>query len=93
MPHKTLFHELAHMLLHQDEQKTLKSVQEAEAETVALLCCETLGLPGADYTRGYIQEWLRGYKLTEESSQRILKAAETIITAGGIVKLRDYRLS
>ena len=34
-----------------------KTLAEAEAEAVALLCVEALGLPGADYARGYIQLW------------------------------------
>lgn len=28
---------------------------EVEAESVALLCCESLGLEGAEYARGYIR--------------------------------------
>jgi hypothetical protein len=33
-------------------------LREVEAESVALLCCEALNLEGADYCRGYIQNWL-----------------------------------
>ena len=35
-----------------------RSLREVEAESVALLCCESLALEGADYARGYIQHWL-----------------------------------
>ena len=56
---------------------------EAEAEAVALLCLEALGLPGADYARGYIQSWYgSGQPLPEHSAQRIFKAADTILRAG-----------
>jgi antirestriction protein ArdC len=61
LPHKTLFHELGHVGLgHCDEgdlsdtELTPRDVREMEAEAVALLCCESLGLPGAEYSRGYV---------------------------------------
>jgi hypothetical protein len=55
---------------------------------VALLCCESLGLEGADYARGYIQHWLsRGSAsnaeaIPEKSAQKIFRAADQIIRAG-----------
>src|SRR5262249_46355064 len=62
LPHKTRFHELAHVVLghtaeaaQQDGERTPKTIREVEAEAVALLCLEALGLPGADHCRGYIQ--------------------------------------
>jgi len=65
MPHKTLFHELAHVVLghtaegnlNDGSERTPRSLREVEAESVALLCCESLGLPGAEFSRGYIQSW------------------------------------
>ena len=67
LPHKTLFHELAHSMLGHvgDSQLTEtaelpRNLREAEAESVALLCCEALGLEGAQFCRGYIQSWLKG---------------------------------
>ena len=47
-----------------DTEHTPRSEAEVEAEAVALLCCESLGLPGAEYSRGYIQSWGKGRKLT-----------------------------
>ena len=55
---------------------------EVEAEAVALICCESLGLAGADYSRGYIQAWLRGGLIPERSAQRIFHAADRILKAG-----------
>ena len=62
---KTLFHEAAHVILGHtseadftDTERTPKNLREVEAEAVALLCCEALNLEGADYCRGYIQNWL-----------------------------------
>jgi N-terminal domain of anti-restriction factor ArdC/IrrE N-terminal-like domain len=89
LPMKTLFHELGHVLLHEDDQASEdgpvlpRSLREVEAEAVALLCCETLDLPGAEFARGYIQHWLGGgQEIPERSAQRILGAADKIIRAG-----------
>lgn len=91
MPHKTTFHELAHVVLGHttnegvsDSDCTPKGLREAEAEAVALLCCESLGLPGADFCRGYIQNWLDGAEIPERSAQRIFKAADQILEAGQV---------
>jgi antirestriction protein ArdC len=89
LPHKTLFHELGHELLgHCDEgdlsdtEITPRDIREMEAEAVALLCCESLGLPGAEYSRGYIQSWGHGQTFSERSAQRIFHAADRILRAG-----------
>ncbi|MGH9353484.1 MAG: ArdC family protein [Terriglobia bacterium] len=88
LPHKTFFHEAAHCLLHcqetdlTDTDQTPRSVGEVEAEAVALLCCESLGLPGAEFSRGYIQTWAKGEAISERSAQRIFHAADRILKAG-----------
>lgn len=93
-PHKTRFHELAHVVLGHtsdaeagltDAEVTPRNLREVEAEAVALLCVETLGLPGAEYCRGYLQSWNHhrgGEPIPERSAQRILKAADQILRAG-----------
>jgi antirestriction protein ArdC len=88
LPHKTRFHELAHMLLghtsetaQTDAEQTPRSL--AEAESVALLCCEVLGLPGAEHCRGYIQHWTGTENpIPKRSAQRIFRVADQIIRAG-----------
>jgi antirestriction protein ArdC len=89
LPVKTLFHELGHIMLgHTDEgdlsdtERTPRDIREMEAEAVSLLCCESLGLPGAEYSRGYIQSWGQGQTFTERSAQRIFHAADQILRAG-----------
>ena len=90
MPHKTRFHELAHVLLgHTAEgvqahsEITPRSLRECEAESVALLCLAALNLPGSEECRGYIQAWWgSGNPIPERSAQRILKAADQILKAG-----------
>ncbi len=90
LPHKTLFHEVAHVVLgHTDEGSRLddheftpRNLREVEAESVALICCESLGLPGSAESRGYIQHWLGKETIPDRSAQRIFKAADTILKAG-----------
>jgi len=83
LPHKTLFHELAHLLLeHANDDALPRSAREAEAEGVALLCCEALGLEGTEYARGYLQHWLQNDALTETMTQRIIATAQRILAAG-----------
>src|SRR5262247_4242607 len=88
MPAKTTFHELAHIELGHtseavhDSETLPRSLKEAEAECVALLCLESLGMPGAEYCRGYIQNWLQGAVIPERSAQRIFSTADKILKAG-----------
>lgn len=89
LPHKTFFHEAAHVVLGHVAEGSLsdgetipKSLREVEAESVALICCESLGLDGADFARGYIQHWLHGEEIPEKSAQRILHGADSILKSG-----------
>lgn len=89
LPHKTRFHELAHVVLGHtaeadcsDGDVTPRNLREVEAEAVALILCETLGLDGAQFCRGYIQHWLQGDVIPERSAQKIFHAADSIIRAG-----------
>lgn len=90
LPHKTRFHELAHVLLghttegeQHDGELTPRNLRECEAEAVALLCCAVLDLPGVEFCRGYLQAWWgAGNPIPERSAQRILKAADQILKAG-----------
>ncbi len=82
--------ELAHVLLghtsegmQADSEITPRNLRECEAESVALLCCAALDLPGVAECRGYIQRWWgQGHEIPERSAQRILKAADQILKAG-----------
>src|SRR5262245_38829112 len=95
LPTKTLFHEAAHVVLGHtseadftDTERTPKNLREIEAEAVALLCCEALNLEGAEFCRGYIQNWLspaigdNGDGIPEKSAQKIFRAADQILRAG-----------
>jgi antirestriction protein ArdC len=83
---KTLAHELAHALLH-DEGTTPREVAELEAESVAYVVSQTLDLDSSAYSFGYVATWAGG---TEEairgiraSGERISRAARRILAAEG----------
>jgi len=92
LPHKTSFHELGHIVLGHtregrlvDSDTTPRNIREVEAESVALICCETLQWPGTEYCRGYIQRWLGGNEtVNDRSAQRIFSAAAAILKAGRV---------
>jgi hypothetical protein len=52
-----------------------RCAREVEPEGAALTCCESLGLPGADFARGYFQHWLEGDRIPEKPAQRIIPVA------------------
>jgi antirestriction protein ArdC len=55
---KTLAHELAHALLHEDVAD--RSLAELEAESAAFLVCRRLGLDSGVYSFGYVAGWAGG---------------------------------
>jgi hypothetical protein len=66
-----------------DSEQTVKHIREVEAESVALICCETLGLEGADFCRGDIRHFLKTEKeIPNQSAARIFAAATSILKAG-----------
>lgn len=89
LPHKTTFtnsatscsatHEEGQLV---DSDLTPRNIKEVEAESVALICCEALQLPGSEYARGYIQKWLSGESISDRSAQRVFTAASAILKAG-----------
>lgn len=90
-PHRTAFHEIAHIVLghcaesmgmSDGDERTPRDVREVEAEAVAMICAASLGLPGEEFSRGYLQHWLGREKIEERSVHRIFTAADTILKAG-----------
>jgi hypothetical protein len=66
-----------------DGEVTPRNAREMEAECVAMLCCEALGLEGATYARAYIQGWWgAGNPIPEKSAMKIMACADGILKAG-----------
>ena len=90
MPHKTFFHEVAHILLgHVDKESefvdsptTQRNLMEVEAESVALCCMLALGLDGIEYPRGYIKGWLGKGEIPVDSKKKVFKITNEILRAG-----------
>ena len=88
-PTKTIIHELAHVVLghtlegqHTDDERTPRNIREVEAEGVTYIILSLFGLPGVEFSRGYIQHWARGEEISDKSSRRIFTAADKIFKAG-----------
>jgi antirestriction protein ArdC len=83
---KTLAHELGHALLHEEDSDLPRGHKEVEAESVAYVVSQSLGIDSSDYSFGYLAHWLKGdpdeaEKTIKSSGMRIQKAAHQIIEA------------
>ena len=77
-----LAHELAHELLHRDEDEPLsRTIRETEAEAVAFVVCQAIGLEAVNAAADYIQLYQGSKETLLESLQRIREAAVEIIGA------------
>jgi antirestriction protein ArdC len=95
-PEKTLFHEMAHVLLghtREEERSDVESLTyadgEVEAEGVAFIVSEALGIGAGEESRGYIQHWMEGHttitnggSVDERSAQVMFGVANKILQAG-----------
>jgi antirestriction protein ArdC len=80
----TLTHEIAHEMLHRGHRRTLttKQVRETEAEAVAFVVCQALGLETGTASADYIQLWHGDADLLRESLEAVQQTAVVIL--GGI---------
>jgi|TARA_Y100000052_G_scaffold24600_1_gene27282 antirestriction protein ArdC len=84
---KVLAHEIGHLLMHKDitDYQQQRGRYETEAEGVAWVVCEALGIHSEDdnYSFGYISIWGKDdvKKLVKESLKRIEKTSKEILDA------------
>jgi antirestriction protein ArdC len=82
---KSLAHELAHAMLHENTQD--RSIAELEAESVAFIVSAALGVATDDYSFGYVTTWAGGgdsaISAIKESAARIQQTADRILLATG----------
>jgi antirestriction protein ArdC len=78
-----LAHELAHELLHraEEEKPSSRTAQETEAEAVAFVVCQAVGLEAAGAAADYIHLYQGSKEMLLESLQRIRQAAVKIVKA------------
>ena len=76
----TLAHEVAHSLLHQQERRaeTTKRVRETEAEAVAFVVCEAIGLKATN-SADYIQLYSGDKETLTESLEHVQRASAEIL--------------
>lgn len=95
---KTGIHEVAHKILHDPQNDVLSAAEsrnkkEVQAESVAYVVSNHLGLDTSDYSFGYIAGWSSGKELNElkTSLTEIQKAAALIIdeVEKELTKLRE----
>ncbi|HEX4066726.1 MAG TPA: ArdC-like ssDNA-binding domain-containing protein [Acidobacteriaceae bacterium] len=79
----TLVHETAHELLHKAERRTMttQTVRETEAEAVAFVVGQAVGLEMGNASSDYIQMYAGNAALLAESLEVIQGAASTILRA------------
>jgi hypothetical protein len=78
---KTLCHELTHVLLHPDEAEYFRcrGRAEVEAESVAYLVCQLIGLATGSYSWPYIAHWSDGKsEVVQETAARVVQTAWNI---------------
>ena len=85
---KTLIHEMVHQKLHAVDltagvDKQTRESKEVEAESVAYVVCQHLGINTSDYSFGYLAGWSDGKETPElkASLGTIRNAAADMITA------------
>jgi antirestriction protein ArdC len=76
----TLTHEIAHEMLHRGDRRTLttKKVRETEAEAVAFVVCQAIGLETGSASADYIQLWHGDADLLRESLEAVQQTAAVI---------------
>ena len=77
----TLVHETAHELLHKTERRTASNatLRETEAEAVAFIVGQSVGLDMGAASSDYIQLYSGDVSLLTESLEAIQRASSTIL--------------
>lgn len=79
---KTLVHETAHSILHcedGEQSEASRSVKEVQAEGVAYVVCNALGIDSGDYSFGYVAGWGGSTKEVVANLEVIRKTANAIL--------------
>jgi hypothetical protein len=80
---KTEIHELGHVLMHSAHirEPGLRDRMEVEAESVAYVVCDLLGVDAGSYSIPYVANWAGAdVELVQETAHKVLATARTIVT-------------
>lgn len=82
---KTMCHEIGHSIMHSENgiaKGENRSTRELQAESVAYVVCNYLGIDSADYTFGYLAGWSEGNEKAFARSMNVIgQCANQMITA------------
>jgi antirestriction protein ArdC len=80
---KTLAHELGHALLHKERSE--QALMELEAESVAFVVCDALGIDAGAWPFGYVATWSGGGEAAiatiKAAGPRIQRTSQCILSA------------
>jgi hypothetical protein len=80
---KTEIHELGHVLLHHPDHRPegiSRDRMEVEAESVAYVVCDTVGVNAGDYSIPYVANWAGAdSSVVRATAERVLDTARTIV--------------
>lgn len=81
---KTLVHEIAHARLgHGDNPNIDRQTEEVQAESIAYVVCQHLGIDSSQYSFGYIAGWSKDKELPQlQSSLEVIQKSAQDIIAG-----------
>ena len=78
---KTLIHELAHIVCEHDTRAICRAMREVEAESVACLVTNLVGLDSLPYSVPYVAGWAQDATTARASAEQVMAAADAITTA------------
>lgn len=80
---KTLAHELGHALLGHGAQVVVdRDLAEIEAESVAYIVCNALGIDSASYSLAYVAGWSGGsVERIRRTAERVVSTAQAVLAA------------
>lgn len=88
---KTLLHECAHALLgHGKDDGLTKETREVQAESVAFVCCNALGIDSSNYSFGYIAGWSSNKETAElRKNLNIIRLTSNMMIEGVQASLKE----
>ncbi len=92
---KTLTHELAHCCMHDSSRVHLdRDLAEIEAESVAFIVCNALGIDSASYTLPYVAKWAGGdIERVRRTAERVVTTAQAVLAAMAPAVIDDAAVS
>ena len=78
---KTLLHEWAHVTMGHESRvgESSRHIAEVEAESVAYLLCDRVGVDSQQYTVPYVSGWAGSVDVVKSTAERVLGATSTLI--------------